>query len=130
MQDYAASSWTTPEYSDFLEDTIAGLNASPKCLKPKYFYDKLGSALFERICSQPEYYLTRVESQILKNQSQKIVDAIRGGAEAVNIVELGSGSSIKTRILFRALLNSQNRKLQIQYYPVDISETALVESAN
>src|SRR5918912_1450824 len=87
--------------NSFARDARAGLTSSPKTAPPKYFYDDLGSQLFEAICRLPEYYLTRAESQILSRHSEAIIEAIRGPAR---LVELGSGSAEKTRYLIEALL--------------------------
>lgn len=126
---YQVQPLSTPT-GEFLRHVIEGLAASPqKYLLPRYFYDERSSQLFERICVQPEYYLTRTEAQILKACCHDIVDATCSGAKHVNVVELGSGSSIKTRILFRALIASEHR-FKIEYIPIDISRSALVESAN
>lgn len=107
----------------FAEDVRSGLAEAPKSLPPKYFYDALGSKLFEAICLLPEYYLTRAEREILEANAGPILDAI--GAP-VEIVEFGSGSGEKTRVLFDAALD---RQPELHYLPVDISEPALRASA-
>jgi dimethylhistidine N-methyltransferase len=109
--------------SSFAEDVRAGLTASQKSLSPKYFYDDLGSQLFEAICHLPEYYLTRAERQILCNNADEIV-ALAGGP--ARLVELGSGSAEKTRYLIQALLNRQG---SLQYLPIDISSASLERSS-
>src|ERR1700730_11845101 len=83
----------------FATDVIAGLSATPKRLQAKYFYDEIGSQLFERITKLPEYYPTRTELRILQDNAEAIATNIPAGAV---IVELGSGSSIKVRLLLRA----------------------------
>ena len=108
----------------FARDVCAGLRASPKRLLPKYFYDELGSQLFEAICLLPEYYLTRAENEILARHSDEIADAV-GGTETA-LLELGSGSATKTRRIIEALLR---RQAGLVYIPVDISASALEESA-
>jgi len=80
------------------QDVIAGLTQHPKALPPKYLYDQRGSELFEQICDLPEYYPTRTEASILLQYS----DAIARHTGACELVELGSGSSTKTRHLFYA----------------------------
>jgi dimethylhistidine N-methyltransferase len=95
------------------------LSRSPKRLPPKYFYDDLGSRLFEAICALPEYYLTRAESEILHEHARAIVSSIDG---SVRLLELGSGSAEKTRYLIEALLEKQS---ELHYIPVDISELSL-----
>ncbi|MGH9837883.1 MAG: L-histidine N(alpha)-methyltransferase [Blastocatellia bacterium] len=111
------------EQNGFAGDVRAGLTAMPKTLPPKYFYDPLGSRLFEAICHLPEYYLTRAETEIFETHATAIVAE---AASPVTVVELGSGSSIKTRLLIEALLARQG---DLHYQPIDISETILVESA-
>jgi dimethylhistidine N-methyltransferase len=108
----------------FADDVRTGLGTRPRTLLPKYFYDDLGSKLFEAICCLPEYYLTRAESEILRNYSAEIVDSI---GIPVRVVELGSGSADKTRYLIEALLARQNR---LHYLPVDISPASLEHSSN
>jgi dimethylhistidine N-methyltransferase len=103
----------------FAKDVRAGLTRTAKALAPKYFYDELGSRLFEAICWLPEYYLTRAESEILKTSSAEIVAAVEG---PVRLLELGSGSAEKTRYLIEALLAKQP---QLHYLPVDISDSSL-----
>jgi L-histidine Nalpha-methyltransferase len=109
--------------ASFADDVRAGLGAKPKRLPPKYFYDDLGSALFEAICKLPEYYLTRAESEIFERHAAEIVGSLAGPLE---LVELGSGSATKTRLLIDAILSSQPR---LEYHAIDISSEALVTSA-
>ncbi len=108
----------------FADDVRAGLLATPKVLPPKYFYDALGSKLFEAICLLPEYYLTRAERDILERHAGDILDAV---GSPVEIVEFGSGSGEKSRLLFDAALA---RQPELHYLPVDISESALRSSAD
>lgn len=111
----------------FAEDVGSGLTAKPKTLPPKYFYDELGSHLFEAICCLPEYYLTRAESEILGQHADGIVAEIADGAGgAVRLVELGSGSAVKTRHLISAVLR---RQPELLYLPVDISAGTLERSS-
>ncbi|MDT7807726.1 MAG: hypothetical protein QOJ70_1539 [Acidobacteriota bacterium] len=110
---------------DFAEDVRRGLSARPKSLLPKYFYDALGSQLFDAICLLPEYYLTRAESEIFARHSKEIVEAARGNVQ-LTLIELGSGSASKTRRIIDALLERQGR---LTYVPVDISTAALEASA-
>lgn len=102
-------------------DVLAGLLATPKTLPPKWFYDARGSELFERITELPEYYPTRTERRILADNSPEIAEL----TGAASLVELGSGSSEKTRLL----LNALHAKGLRQFVPVDVSATALRESA-
>jgi L-histidine Nalpha-methyltransferase len=103
-----------------LAAALRGLGAKPKRLPPSCFYDTRGSALFERICEQPEYYLTRTETAILRRAS---ADLVRLMGAHVLLVELGSGASMKTRLLLDRLDEPAG------YVPVDISGTALFEAA-
>jgi L-histidine N-alpha-methyltransferase len=107
----------------FAEDVRAGLTASPKKLLPKYFYDALGSSLFDAICLLPEYYLTRAEDEILDRHAREIVDAV---GSPLDLVELGSGSAVKTRRIISAALE---RQPALNYKPIDISPSALKASS-
>ena len=94
---------------------IAGLSLPQKTLPPKYFYDAAGSRLFERICRLPEYYVTRAELALTRANIGAIARFAGRGCE---LVEYGSGESLKTRLLIRALRPAA-------YLPVDISQPAL-----
>ncbi|MEU5668355.1 L-histidine N(alpha)-methyltransferase [Streptomyces longwoodensis] len=96
-------------------DVLHGLTTTPKTLPPKWFYDAHGSALFELITDLPEYYPTRAEREILDARATEIAAA----SGARTLVELGSGSSEKTRLLLDALTGLR------AYVPVDVSESAL-----
>jgi L-histidine N-alpha-methyltransferase len=109
--------------SSFADDVRSGLTSSPKGLHPKYFYDDLGSQLFEAICRLPEYYLTRAESEILSRYADEAISHI---PSPVSLVELGSGSATKTRYLIDAIFRRQS---ELHYQPIDISPTALEASA-
>jgi len=100
-------------------DVRRGLTAAPKQLPPKYFYDARGSALFEDITRLPEYYPTRTERSILDTNAEEI--AALSGADT--LVELGSGSSDKTRLLLDALASAGHLR---RYVPVDVSAVALL----
>jgi L-histidine N-alpha-methyltransferase len=110
-----------PDYrlASLRADAFAGLSATPKSLPPKWFYDAQGSALFEKITELPEYYPTRAERAILRAVGGEIA-ALSG---AHQLVELGSGSSEKTRLLLDALRDHGTLR---SYVPVDVSESALV----
>ncbi|MEU5687613.1 L-histidine N(alpha)-methyltransferase [Streptomyces venezuelae] len=101
-------------------DVLQGLTRTPKTLPPKWFYDARGSALFEEITTLPEYYPTRAEREILVARADRIA-AITG---ARTLIELGSGSSEKTRHLIDAMESLHT------YVPVDVSESALTGAAN
>src|SRR5437588_9702729 len=83
----------------FAADVLKGLKSTPKMIPPKYFYDATGSELFERITELPEYYLTRTELQILNDNAAAIAKVIPEGAA---LIDFGSGSSRKARILLSA----------------------------
>jgi dimethylhistidine N-methyltransferase len=107
----------------FARDVRAGLTATPKRLSCCYFYDREGSQLFEEICELPEYYLTRAEAEILQAHADELAATLPAD---VRVVELGSGSSVKTRLLLAAILRRQPR---LHYVPVDICSVALQEAA-
>jgi L-histidine N-alpha-methyltransferase len=104
-------------------DVAHGLTATPKALPPKWFYDERGSGLFEEITRLPEYYPTRAEREILHARA----GAVAARTRAVTLVELGSGSAEKTRLLLTALAGGPAGTLR-RYVPVDVSESALLES--
>ncbi len=101
------------------DDVYRGLTKSPKSLPAKLFYDAAGSALFEEITRLPEYYVTRTELEIFRERAGEIASRFPEGA---SIVELGAGTSEKTRVLLDAL---SRRRMQVRYYPIDISPAAL-----
>ena len=100
----------------FAEELSSSLNQKHKSIHPKFFYDKIGSELFEDICKLPEYYLTRTEISILRKLDVKLSAYMN---DEFRLVELGSGSSYKTRILISILGNMYK---QIEYFPIDISK--------
>jgi dimethylhistidine N-methyltransferase len=109
-----------PEQDDFLGAVLDGLGRPRKTLPCKFFYDEAGSALFDAICEQPEYYPTRTELGILAAAAGEIADlAGRGGA----LVEYGSGSSLKTRLLLDALAPAL-------YMPIDISREHMLAACH
>ncbi|MGZ8753470.1 MAG: L-histidine N(alpha)-methyltransferase [Acidimicrobiia bacterium] len=111
------------DLGDALEtDARAGLTASPKDLPPKYFYDDRGSQLFDDITRLPEYYPTRAERAILAVRADEIAELT--GAET--LVELGSGTSEKTRLLLDALARTGRLR---RFVPFDVSETTLRDAA-
>jgi dimethylhistidine N-methyltransferase len=113
------------ERSAFAADVRAGLRHKPKQLKPKYFYDSTGSNLFERITELPEYYPTRCEMMILAARADAIAALVPKGA---CLIEFGSGSTAKIRILLRGAQSVLARKLSA-YVPVDISAEMLAQEA-
>ena len=108
-----------PERGGVVAEVTAGLRQVPKRLPSKYFYDARGSELFERICEQPEYYLTRAELAIMREHLGGIAQAIGPGAM---LVEYGSGSGLKTRLLLQRLDSP------VAYVPIEISRSALLAS--
>ena len=105
----------------FAADVLAGLTASPKRLPPKYFYDAEGSQLFEQITELPEYYPTRCEMAILREHAGDIAKLIPQGAA---LIEFGSGSSKKARILLGAAADRF-----AAYVPVDICREMIEQEA-
>jgi len=99
----------------FLDDVLAGLSRPQKALAPKYFYDAKGSALFEAICRQPEYYPTRTELALTRAH---LGDIARFAGRGCELIEFGSGASVKTRLLIRRLRPAH-------YVAIDISQAAL-----
>lgn len=108
------------ELSEFYTDVLNGLKSEQKYLPSKYFYDENGSVLFEQICQLDEYYPTDCEVSIMKKKIDEISDVM---GELVQLIELGSGSSMKTRLL---LENCKNLNM---YVPVDISGAFLKATA-
>lgn len=103
----------------FLSDVIQGLSQTQKTLAPKYFYDATGSALFDKICALDEYYPTRTEVGLLSDRAGEIAELVDGQ----HLIEFGSGSSVKIRILLNAA------KGLTSYVPVDISREHLFGAA-
>jgi len=107
-----------------LKDAVAdGFKKTPKSIPALFFYDTSGSQLFEQICKLSEYYPTRTEHKILTDNVQDIIETVTGEVE---LVELGSGSSAKTRVLINAILANQSH---LHYIPTDISTDFLLESS-
>ena len=106
----------------FAEEISYSLNQNSKFINPKFFYDKKGSELFESICLLPEYYPTRTEISILKKLKHDLPSYLD---ENINLVELGSGTSVKTRLILDIFTKLQPKT---EYFPIDISEI-LTESS-
>jgi len=104
------------------DDVREGLSGRPKTLPPKYFYDRRGSELFDQITTLPEYYPTRVEQSILDRSAAEIIELVR----PVELIELGPGSARKTNSLLDPMAAGGRR---LRYVPVDVSESAIEESA-
>jgi len=105
---------------DFASDVDAGLSRLQKSISSKYLYDADGDRLFQQIMELPEYYLTRCEYEILRDNRDKILALI--GDKPINLVELGAGDGKKTFLLLEHFLE---KELQFRYVPVDISESAI-----
>jgi dimethylhistidine N-methyltransferase len=110
-----------PRLDEMSEEVLAGLSERQKTLPCKYFYDERGSALFDAICELPEYYVTRTELGIMEMHVDAMAAAL---GERVLLVEPGSGSSLKTRLLLDHLRDP------VAYVPVDISREHLVNAAD
>ena len=107
----------------FKTDVDTGLSAKSKFLYSKYFYDKIGDAIFVEIMNMPEYYLTNAEQDIFDNQTQDIVDALKLNKNTYfELIELGAGDGTKTKKLLRFLSESNYK---FKYLPIDISINAL-----
>lgn len=119
---HLSSSKQSANHSSDGSDVINSLTQTPKSLPARYFYDDRGSQLFEQICDLPEYYLTRTETAIL----QKYAIEIAQTTNICEIVELGSGSSTKTRILLDAY---DKLGYPLRYIPIDVSAGILEISA-
>ena len=109
--------------NNFLNDVDKGLSSIPKYLLSKYFYDKIGDALFVDIMNMPEYYLTRAEFDIFKNQTHRIIEALQLNKNTFfELIELGAGDGTKTKELLK-VLDTEN--YNFNYVPIDISQNAL-----
>src|SRR6202142_4744785 len=113
------TTFPTQVLSEFASDVVIGLSQpGQKELPSKYLYDEVGSALFDVICLLPEYGLSRAGMRLLQRHSADIVGKLKG---PFVVAELGSGSGQNTRYLLEALA----RRQRVNYYPIDISRTAL-----
>jgi uncharacterized SAM-dependent methyltransferase len=111
-----------PSRADALTNSVLeGMRKHPRQLSPVWFYDELGSFLFDSICELPEYYLTRTESQIMQQHAADMAHYI--GPDAA-VIEFGSGTSTKTRLLLNHL------EKPAAYVPVDIARDHLLEAAS
>ena len=106
----------------FAEELRKTLQEPKKSISPKFFYDENGSKLFDEICSLPEYYPYNSETEILQTLEKKLLPYL---SNEFHLVELGSGSSVKTRLLIDILFKSQTH---LQYFPIDISEILIGKS--
>src|SRR5687768_6905926 len=104
--------------NNFLNDVNRGLTENPKRLDSKYLYDKKGDELFSRIMWCAEYYPTRCELEIFREQSEAIRDEVFSHGEAFDVIELGPGNAFKSRYLLRSIAAAGH---DFTYMPVDIS---------
>ncbi len=109
-----------PDAGDFRQEVIAGLSRAQKSLSPKFFYDERGSQLFEAICELPEYYPTRTEVALMQDNASEMARQLGPGCV---LIEYGSGSGRKTRILLEALAPAA-------YVPIDIAGPQLADCSN
>ena len=109
-----------PEPDGLRGELLAGLQARPRRIHPKFFYDERGSELFSRICEAPEYYVTRTEAAILREHAEAIADAIGRGCQ---LIEPGAGNCGKVRHILKALQPAR-------YCPVDISGDYLLAAVD
>lgn len=112
----------TDQHAGFRRALLDGLRAQPKRLSSMYFYDAAGDALFQDIMRMPEYYLTDCEHAIFASQRAAILAAF--GNRAFDLVELGAGDGLKTKVLLRYFLE---QGIDVRYQPVDISNSALAQ---
>jgi len=108
----------------FGDDVRAGLTAVQKSVPPRYFYDDLGSSLFDAICNLPEYYPTRAESELLRRHAPDIASGV---SSVDRIIELGSGSARKTRLLLDEIVSADR---EVEYVPVDVDPHVLEKSGH
>src|SRR5690606_17106216 len=106
----------------FYEDVRQGLSSSPKSLPSKYFYDKTGDAIFQKLMHSSEYYLTTCEMEILKGQAKQIAQTILSYFNEFDLIELGAGDASKSTHLLKAL---QDLNATFTYFPVDISRNII-----
>ncbi len=109
----------------FARDVHTGLSATDKYLQSKYFYDEKGSELFRQIMNLPEYYLSRAELEIFQHQADDLIATLPGSR--IQVVELGAGDGSKTIELLKAMFAA---KLDVRYYPMDISAGAIEQLNN
>lgn len=104
------------------EETLEGLSSTPKHLSSKFFYDEEGSKIFQKIMRMPEYYLTNSEFEIFKKQAFSIIKNFAPKGNAIELIELGAGDGIKTKLLIKELFR---QNIKFRYIPIDISEEIL-----
>lgn len=118
---------TIKTQTTFATDCLKGLTSNPKYLNSKYFYDEIGSRIFQQIMEMPEYYLTNCELEIFDTQKKDILDAFTEEHNRFELIELGAGDGLKTKIL---LSHFKQNEIKFRYVPVDISKDAVHELIN
>ncbi len=113
---------TTEVLSSLAVEALEGLSSKPKSFSSKFFYDEKGSQIFQKIMRMPEYYLTDCEFDILKHQAGQIVKQFKKGKQQLELIELGAGDGIKTKVLIKELFRQE---VDFRYIPIDISEEIL-----
>ncbi len=111
---------TTQHHKAFLADVIKGLSAEQKAISAKYFYDDIGSELFQKISQHPDYYPTKTEFSILDKISDTLPRHIR--ESEIDIIELGAGDGHKSELIINGFIKA---KRNVNFYPIDISEKAM-----
>lgn len=111
-----------PSTDDFRTHVLAGLTGTPKKLSSRFFYDAEGDRLFQRIMASEDYYVTRAEDEILREQTDDVLQALANGHKQFSLFELGAGDGAKTRHLLRRALEQGRDPL---YRPIDISQNVL-----
>ncbi|MFW5804483.1 MAG: L-histidine N(alpha)-methyltransferase [bacterium] len=122
------SSFSTKEKDEqFAKDVLQGLKSSTKYLPSKYFYNEKGDLLFQKIMELEEYYLTKAEYNILNKYKEKIGSYCQENDKNFNLIELGAGDGMKTKLLLNHFLEN---KMSFSYLPIDISGNALSKLKN
>lgn len=106
----------------FKQDVIKGLTSTPKHLHSKYFYDKRGDKLFQKIMATEQYYLTDAELEIFNSRCKEMLDIVKDFADGFDLVELGAGDALKSTELLKCFINE---KKDFTYYPIDISDNII-----
>lgn len=109
-------------HTDFGNDVLMGLSSKQKFLSSKYFYDDKGSRIFQDIMQMPEYYLTNCELEIFETKKQEIFAVFNNGDSKYDLIELGAGDGLKTKVL---LSYFHKQSALFEYIPIDISENAV-----
>lgn len=114
--------YDTEKLTDIASDTLRGFSASSKFHNSKYFYDDRGSKIFQDIMNMPEYYLTNCEEEIFRSQKEDIFQSFIPNNESFDVIELGAGDGMKTKILLEHFIN---KNADFTFMPIDISEEAI-----